>query len=165
VAGAEVCVLSRVAGGEERLEATVRADGSGRFSHSLRRGPSRVLRLVHRHGTELVERELGLSVRARPRLKVGPRSRLRNGQVARFRGKLPGPVASGRVVVLQARVGRKWQAFKSARTGTDGRFAARYRFRATTGRRLYRFRAVVRAQHGYPYLPGASPVRRVLVSG
>jgi hypothetical protein len=68
-------------------------------------------------------------------------------------------------VVLQARVGRRWQAFKSARTGTEGRFRARYRFRDTTGRRLYRFRAIVRAQAGYPYLAGASPVRRVLVRG
>jgi hypothetical protein len=163
--GADVCVLSRIEGGPEQLEATVRTDGSGRFTHPLRRGPSRVLRLVHRHGSELVERELELRVRARPRLKVGPRSRLRNGQTARFRGKLPGPGAAGRVVVLQARVGRRWQAFKSARTGAEGRFRARYRFRDTTGRRLYRFRAIVRAQAGYPYLPGASPVRRVVVSG
>jgi hypothetical protein len=165
LANADVCVYSRVHGAAERLEATVRTDASGRFTHPLRRGPSRVLRLVHRHGSDLVERELALRVRARPRLKVGPRSRLQNGQTARFRGKLPGPGASGRVVVLQARVGRRWQAFKSARTGEEGRFRARYRFRETTGRRLYRFRAIVRAQDGYPYLPGASPVRRVVVSG
>ena len=67
--------------------------------------------------------------------------------------------------MLQARVGGRWQAFESARSGPEGRFAARYRFRETTGRRLYRFRAVVREQAGYPYLKGASPVRRVVVSG
>jgi hypothetical protein len=162
---ASVCVFATISGdGEaESLEGHARADGSGRFTHVLPRGPSRRLRLVYRHGSELVERELTLRVRARPRLKLGPRSRLQNGQVARFRGKLPGPRATGRVVVLQARLGRRWQAFKSARSGIDGRFRARYRFRETTERRLYRFRAVVREQAGYPYLKGASPVRRVVV--
>jgi hypothetical protein len=164
LSGAVVCVLGRVAGGDESLEASVAADSGGRFSYSPRRGPSRSLRIVHRHGSSLVERTLDLRVRARPRLKVGPRSHLRNGQIARFRGKLPGPAAAGRVVVLQARVGRRWQAFKTARSGPEGRFFARYRFRDTTERRLYRFRAVVREQAGYPYLKGASPIRRAVVS-
>lgn len=162
---ADVCVFSRVAGQDEGLEGSARADDGARFSYSPPRGPSRELRFVHRHGSHLVERTLALRVRALPRLKVGPRSRLANGQTARFRGKLPGPGAEGRVVILQARVGGRWQEFKSARTGPEGRFRARYRFRATTERRLYRFRAVVREQAGYPYLKGASPVRRVLVAG
>jgi hypothetical protein len=113
----------------------------------------------------MVERTLTLRVGARPRLKVGPRSRLRNGQVARFRGKLPGPGAGDRIVVLQVKLGRRWVAFKTARTGADGRFRARYRFRSTTSRRLYRFRALVREQAGYPYLAGVSPTRRVVVTG
>lgn len=162
---AGVCVFSRIAGGEERLEGASRVDGAGRFSYSVPRGPSRSLRIAYRHGSHLVERTLLLRVRVRPRLKVGPRSRLSNGQTARFRGKLPGPAAAGRVVVLQARIGRRWQAFKTARTGPEGRFRARYRFRETTARRLYRFRAVAREQAGYPYLKGASVVRRIVVSG
>ncbi len=165
LSGAGVCVYSRVGGGEERLEGSARVEGGGRFAYSVPRGPSRAIRVAFRHRSSLVERLLALRVRVRPRLKVGPRSRLGNGEVARFRGKLPGPGAAGRVVVLQARVGGRWQAFKSARSGPEGRFRARYRFRETTGRRLYRFRAVVREQAGYPYLKGASPVRRVLVSG
>lgn len=159
-----VCVFSQLAGAPERLEGLVATDPGGGFRFNPRRGPTRRLRLAQRHRSHLVETWLSLRVRARPRLKVGPRSRLRNGQAARFRGKLPGPAAAGRVVVLQARVGRRWQAFKSARTGTEGRFAARYRFRGTTERRLYRFRAVVREQAGYPYLKGVSPVRRLQVS-
>ena len=165
VADASICVFAEVDGDGTAQEGSVRTDDAGRFRYSPRRGPSRRLRLVFRHGKDQVERTLTLRVRARPRLKVGPRSRLSNGQVVRFRGKLPGPGAEARVVILQARVGARWQAFKSARSGPEGRFTARYRFRETTGRRLYRFRAVVREQAGYPYLKGASPVRRVLVSG
>jgi hypothetical protein len=165
IAGASICVFAEVEGNGAAQEGSAGTDDAGRFRYSPPRGPSRRLRLVFRHGGEQVERTLTLRVRARPRLKVGPRSRLRNGEVARFRGKLPGPGAAGRVVVLQAAVGGRWQAFESARSGPEGRFTARYRFRDTTGRRLYRFRAVVREQAGYPYLKGASPVRRVVVSG
>ena len=159
--GATVCVFATPSrpGAEEYLEGEARTGPGGRFAYLVRRGPSRRLRLVHRHGGHVVEAELGLGVRARPRLKVGPRSRLRNGDVARFRGKLPGPYAGGRVVVLQARLGKRWLAFKSARTTPDGRFRADYRFRETTARRLYRFRAVVREQAGYP-VPAAAPRRR-----
>jgi hypothetical protein len=166
-AGARICVFSRRlrADAPEVLEAVVPVARGGGFTHLLARGPSRELRLVHRHGALSVSDELRLEVRARPRLKVGPRSHLANGQVARFRGKLPGPDAGGRVVVLQANSGGRWQAFRSARTGPDGRFSAVYRFRETTGRRLYRFRAVVREQAGYPYLKGASRIRRLVVSG
>ncbi|MCE3266465.1 MAG: hypothetical protein K0S15_1174 [Solirubrobacterales bacterium] len=164
IGGAKLCVFSRVAGRPEVLEGMVMAAAAGELSFTARRGPSRRLRLAHRWGSEQVERILRLRIRVRPRLKVWPRKRLRNGQVASFRGKLPGPDAQGRVVVLQARVGTRWQAFKSARTGPDGSFRARYRFRETTARRLYRFRAIVREQAGYPYLKGASPVRRVVVS-
>jgi hypothetical protein len=165
--GSRVCVLATPArpGASEYPEGEAVPDASGRFTYLVPRGPSRTLRFVHRHDRTLVERELRLAVRAHPRLKVGPRSRLRNGQTVRFRGKLPGPYAAGRVVVLQARVGGRWQAFKTARTGPEGRFRARYRFRETSGRRLYLFRAIVRAQAGYPYLGGKSAVRRVVVTG
>jgi hypothetical protein len=165
--GARICVLATPSrtGAAEYPEGEVRPDAGGRFTYLVPRGPSRALRFVHRHDRSLAERELRLGVHARPRLKAGPRSRLRNGQTVRFRGKLPGPHAEGRVVVLQARVGNRWQAFKSARTAAEGRFRARYRFRETSGRRLYMFRAIVRAQAGYPYLGGSSPVRWIVVTG
>lgn len=165
VPGATICALSTVPGGEEASEGSARTDARGRFSYLPSRGPSRQLRLVYRHGSEVVQRLLTLTVRVRPRLKVGPRAHLQNGDVARFRGKLPGPSAARRIVVLQARVGRRWQPFKTARTRADGRFRARYRFRSTTSRRLYRFRALVREQAGYPYEGGASPTRRIVVTG
>jgi hypothetical protein len=165
--GATVCVFATAnrPGASEYLEGEASTESGGRFSYLAPRGPSRRLRLVQRHRGHVVERELAVGVHAVPRLKVGPRSRLSNGDVARFRGKLPGPFAGGRVVILQARLGKRWLPFKTARTEPDARFRATYRFRETTGRRLYRFRAVVREQAGYPYLAGSSPTRRVLVNG
>jgi hypothetical protein len=165
VSRALICALATVPGGEEASEGEARTDSRGHFSYLPVRGPSRQLRLIYRHGSEVVQTVLTLTVRVRPRLKVGPRAHLHNGEVARFRGKLPGPGAARRIVVLQARIGKRWQAFKTARTGPDGRFRARYRFRSTTSRRLYRFRALVREQAGYPYARGTSPTRRIVVTG
>ena len=66
---------------------------------------------------------------------------------------------------MQARVGRKWRTFKQRRTDSDARFVGKYRFTQTTGRVRYVFRALVKRQGGYPYEPGASPKRKLLVYG
>jgi hypothetical protein len=68
-------------------------------------------------------------------------------------------------VRIQARAGHRWIDLRSGLTETDGIFRASYRFRATTGRRTYRFRAVVPKQRGYPYEAGTSRVKRATVIG
>ena len=68
-------------------------------------------------------------------------------------------------MALQARVGRKWRTFKQLRTGHEGRFRGKYRFTQTMGRVRYVFRALVKSQSGYPYEPGASRERRLVVRG
>lgn len=162
VPGATACVLTRFTtrAARWRRAAILRSDGDGRISWSPRRGGSRVIRLVHRHGSHHAERRLRLRVRAIARLAVRPR-RVRNRGLVRFRGSVPGPARAGRIVVLQVRDDGRWRGFRSARTGPRGRFRARYRFRRTTAVTTYEFRALVRAQSGYPYLAGAS--RRVRV--
>ena len=66
---------------------------------------------------------------------------------------------------MQARVGKKWRSFKQLTTDSDGSFRGKYRFTQTSGRVLYVFRALVKKQGGYPYSEGASPKRKVLVTG
>jgi hypothetical protein len=66
---------------------------------------------------------------------------------------------------VQAASGRHWIGLRSGLTGPRGTYRARYRFHATTGRRTYRFRAVVPKQDGYPYEAGSSKVRRAVVIG
>jgi len=74
---------------------------------------------------------------------------------------LPGPACAERVVKIQAQVGkRRWQVFRTDRTDAECRFSARYRLRSTRNRTVYRFRAHVPAQPGYPYLTGYSEVER-----
>ncbi len=68
-------------------------------------------------------------------------------------------------MALQARVGRKWRTFKQVQTRDGGRFRGKYRFTQTVGRVRYIFRALVKNQSGYPYDPGASRKRKLVVRG
>jgi hypothetical protein len=101
---------------------------------------------------------------ARASIRATPR-KLRDGQLVELHGKLSGPRAAGRVVVLQANVrgSRRWVTFRKATTVAGGRFRAHYRFHSTTRRTGYRFRAVVPRQSDYPYAEGTSRPASVAV--
>ena len=110
--------------------------------------------------------EVQLDSRVVPPFSVPKEKRqVRNGKATRFKGALPGPNADGRAVALQARAGKKWRTFKQLRTGSDGRFHGKYRFVHTAGRQRYLFRVLVKSQGGYPYEPGHSRKRKVIVFG
>ncbi|MGH2955605.1 MAG: hypothetical protein ACRDL6_01230, partial [Solirubrobacterales bacterium] len=126
---------------------------------------SRKLDLVYRHNNQVLERpDLLVQSRAVPSFKAKPK-RLRNGRKVRFKGRIPGPGHANRTISLQARAGKKWRTFKSVRTDDHGRFKGVYRFTQTRGRTRYVFRALVKRQGGYPFLPGPSRKRKVTVVG
>lgn len=168
VPGARVCVAARVPipGMLERVLATPTTGPDGRFTAELPRGPSRRLRVAYWWSrANVAERRLRLTMHAHPRLLARPHHPLHNGDAARFAVKLQGPAAARRWVRIQARSGHRWVEVRNGRTNARGTYRARYRFHATTGRRRYRFRAVVPSQRGYPYERGHSRVRRVTVVG
>jgi hypothetical protein len=168
VPGARVCVAARTSlpGAVERIVAAPLTGERGRFNASIPPGPSRQIRVAHWRGaSSAVERYLDLAVPARPGLRIRPRHPIENGHRARFRVRLPGPRSAGRRVRVQARAGHRWLDLRTGLTGPRGTYRARYRFHATSGRRTYRFRAVVPKQRGYPYEAGRSRVRRVTVVG
>src|SRR5262249_44724185 len=144
----------------------------------------------------LEQGDMQLSSIVVPTLGVGPdtgaqasakeKRTIRNGKTARFSGQIPGPYAAGRVVALEALIGRgcskrhkggsasaakkrcmpnKWRTFKTLRTDSKGHYSGTYRFTQTTGTVRYSFRATVPDQAGYPYLKGSSDVRQVKVRG
>ena len=145
-----------------------RTDGQGRFSFAIPAGPSRTVRYRY-DGTNIIrpaDAQLTTKVNAAARLKVD-RRRLRNGQTVRFTGRLPGkPIPkAGKLVALQAKVGREWRTFATPRANAKGVFKHRYRFTATTGLRRYTFRAVVAREAAYPYEKGVSRTVKVIVRG
>jgi hypothetical protein len=169
VAGADVTVEGQVrSGGPFTRIGTTRADVQGRLRFVLPPGPSRTVRFSY-HGSNTLRptnAQLGTQVRATVRLAAS-RRRLLNGQSVQFRGRLLGkPIpAGGKVVMLQARVGREWRTFATPRAGASGAFKHRYRFTATTGRRRYVFRALVTREAAYPYETGTSRKVAVIVRG
>ncbi len=166
VGGGTVCVYQTVdlADASRELVTTATTQGNGRFATRLDPGASRRVDLVYRFNTRTIEQRVALSSTVVPMLSVGEKS-VSNGNPVHFKGWLPGPNSEGRAVVLQARVGRKWRTFKQLRTDQDGAFHGLYRFTQTVGRVRYTFRAAVKQQSGYPYEPGASRKRKVLVRG
>ncbi|OLE36658.1 MAG: hypothetical protein AUG48_06720 [Actinobacteria bacterium 13_1_20CM_3_68_9] len=168
VAGGRVCVATRVRmdGIAERIAVAPLTDADGRFRAWLPPGPSRTIRVAYWPSTATaLERYLRLNVPAQPRLRLRPAHPIENGSRVRFRVRLPGPASERRRVRVQARAGRRWLDLRMGLTGAGGIYRARYRFHATTGRRNYRFRAVVPSQAGYPYEAGKSKVKRITVLG
>jgi hypothetical protein len=166
VAGATVCIYETLdlPDASRQLITTATTQGNGRFATRLAEGPSRRLDLVYRYNNRVLGGKVQLDSRVVPTLQI-PKKNLENGEAALFRGSVPGPNADGRAVAMQARVGRKWRTFKQLRTDADGRFHGKYRFTQTNGRVLYVFRALVKRQSGYPYEPGSSPKRNLVVRG
>jgi hypothetical protein len=168
VANAAVCALTRVArdGSPVVVARTAATDARGRYELALPRGASRRLFIHHVHGSTVVARH-GLTLRSsvRPTLTVKPNQGLENGERLGFEGRLPGPACSRRIVKVQAKVGSRWQVFRTDRTNERCRYAAGYRLHATTASTKYRFRSLVPPQAGYPYERGHSKAKNVAVTG
>jgi hypothetical protein len=155
-------------GGAYARLGTTSTDARGRFRFTIPAGSSRTVRYRY-DGTDTIRPAAGdltTKVKAAARLKVD-RRRLRNGQAVRFRGRLLGrPIPpAGKLVALQAKVGRSWRTFATPRANASGRFRHRYRFTATTGLRRYAFRVVVAREAAYPYEKGVSRIVKVTVRG
>jgi hypothetical protein len=58
---------------------------------------------------------------------------------------------------------RRWITVDTRRTGPKGRFRAAYRFTSTRSTTVYRFRALVRGENGYPFVTAHSGTVRVTV--
>jgi hypothetical protein len=168
VPGAEVCIATRahIPGVRERIVATPTTGPAGRFAVRLPAGPNRQLRVAHwPSAAGAVERFGALRVRTRPRLKLLPGGVLHNGERVRFRVRLPGPRAAGRHIALKVRANGRWLPLRRGATNRHGVWTGSYRFRATTGRETYRFRAFAPKQRGYPFQRGRSKIKRQTVVG
>jgi hypothetical protein len=165
IADATLCVKSQMSGVEGTAEGTVGTNAEGRFSYKVAEGPNREIVVGYRSDAFQVTRNLRFLSHTRPSLVASPR-RLADHQRVHFRGRLPGPRAAARVVILQANVlgSKRWITFRRATSGAKGRFRATYQFTSTTQRTVYRFRAEVPVQAGYPWLAGSDRPVRVVVT-
>ena len=166
VPDALICVQIRRRAPRARfnLIGTTRTDAAGHWSYVLRRGPSRRIRIAYRDSSFETATELSLVVRTRATFHL-TRNRTRAGRKISFVGRIPGPAAGRRVVVIHGTVPGAKRVFliRRARTNGLGRFRVGYRFAAVSGPTLFVFWAEVPVQRGYPYARGRSPNRYVRV--
>jgi hypothetical protein len=159
---------SKATGSDFSPIGAVRTDPAGNFVYKAPAGAGRVLRFryagsaLHRPAVD----ELTLQVTAASTLRVN-RRRARNGQPVTFTGQLKTrPIAGRRKALnLQAFYRRRWRTFATPRADKKGRWTYRYRFGATHGRVVYRFRVVVPGGSDYPYEKGTSKAVTVTVKG
>jgi hypothetical protein len=153
---APLCVFSNVVTDQERdflgLAITAR-DGGYRFG--VAPGPSRNLIVVYRPDHRELTSQAKIETVVEPTFKAKKRV-VRNKEFARFYGEIPGPHNDRVVIVLQARRGKGWIAFRRYRTRDGGKFRLNYRFHNTSRPTRYVMRAQVRQTTGYPYLQGNS---------
>jgi hypothetical protein len=168
VPGATLCVKVGTLG-VDRAPAGVgvlHTDANGEYAYKLDPGPNRQVVIGYRHDSHQLAREVRFYSHVKPSLTAAPK-KIRNGHSVRMWGELPGPRPGRRVVIVQANVvgSKRWITFRKAITDERGDFKATYRFKKTTRRTAYRFRAVVPTQDSYPWLEGMSAPAKVVVSG
>jgi|GEM_PF-1655144 len=168
ISGATICVLMKTQGARNgpKPVATTTTDAHGHFVYEVPPGPNRKVKIGYRHDSFQVARAIRYYAHSRPSLRVTP-GEVKAGGVIYMHGKLPGPRAKGRVLVLQASAlhSSRWYTFRRVTTNRHGGYHSSYRLDATTSNIVYRIRAVVPRQRGYPMEEGHSRPALVKVRG
>jgi hypothetical protein len=165
IGAAKVCALTQVtlAGEPYKVADTAKTHSDGSYTLRLPPGASRKVFIDRPFGDQVLMRA-GLETQAsvRPSFTVTPtgKAEIKDGDRLRFRGHLPGPGCDGRIVKVQAKIGkRRWQVFRGVRTNENCVYTTRYKLRATSSSTRYQFRVRVPEQGDYPFLGGSSTVR------
>jgi 5-hydroxyisourate hydrolase-like protein (transthyretin family) len=167
VSGATLCVSEGVAGSTPNDVGTVKTNPDGRYRYGVSPGPNRSLTVGYRYNRKQLDRDARFFSNSRPKLRLAPKRKTRNGEALLLYGSIPGPSNDGRVVILQAGYphSKQWKTFTKAKTDANGDYKARYRFTSTFVTTQYRMRSVVPEQNGYPYRGGASRAKGITVLG
>lgn len=163
VSGAFVCVYTGVVTDQtnELIGAAV-TDADGRWQFHLPGGPSRNLTAVYWSDQGQLTAWALLQVRATASLRFAKET-VHNKHFAYFSGRIPGPHNDRAIVLMQVKRGNGWLVFRRYSTRNGGRYSMKYRFSSTTQPTIYRFRAEVAGGRGYPYLPGYSKTKDLIV--
>jgi hypothetical protein len=172
--GTDVELRERVGSGAWRSRAARTSNRDGRVRITFTPSTSRALQLVAEQSitsTGAASNQLRIDVPAVVTIHVARRS-LRNGQAARFSGRLAGGnlPKKGREIELQGYnpLRRVWQPVRTEGLRCDryGRWRSSYRFTATVGRTVtYRFRVRVAPRPDHPFAQGHSRSVAVRVHG
>jgi hypothetical protein len=167
IVGASLVILKtdlRLGASEEQL-ALVTTGADGAYGHRFKAGPGMSINVRYKAfaGDPGFSAQQGLTLRVRASASFRAPRKIKRGRRLRFSGRLRGgPIPrTGKLVVLQARVGRRWEDSKTVRTNRAGRFSSSVPTRRGGGRSTVRLRVLVRREASYPYSSGNSAERRV----
>jgi hypothetical protein len=168
IEGATIEALDTTTNGSALPVGLATTGPTGRFRYVVRARQNRDLLFRYAGSRRIGSAASVFRLRVRAASSIGAnRSAVRNGQAVRFSGRvrsrpLPG---SGKLLEMQAHFRGRWRTFSTLRTTRRGAWNFTYRFGATLGRVLYRFRVSLPAEGGYPFVSGHSRVAKVLVLG
>jgi hypothetical protein len=170
ISGARVWIASTVTHGVWRISGVpLITSRTGRVSGKLpANNPSREVRLIYFPYSDSSQNVQSptrrLEVRASSTLHLD-QSGYRNGDTVKFSGRITTtPTIRQKAVYLQVVVRGRWRTFDTARADANGRWTLRYRFTATRRPTAYRFRAVIPAEHAFPWATGRSRAVSVVVT-
>jgi hypothetical protein len=160
IEGARLNVLQRVTGRRWVARGLVRTGPGGRFTQTLRGGPSRTVRVTYFPfgDSDAFRASNNVAIDVLAPLTIATDRRVLGGRrTVTIRGRAGGGSipAGGLLVTLQGyQHGWGWRTFETIRTNRGGAWRTSYRFRATTGR--FAFRAIVPQQGRYPFVTTTS---------
>ena len=161
-------VLSKTelrAGAGEETFTTLLTKADGSFGHRFKARPGMRIAVRYRAfaGDSGFSADQGLTLRVRAGATLRVPRVVKRGKRLRFRGRLlGGPIPRrGKLVVLQYRVGRRWEERSPVRTDRRGRFRSSAPTNPAGGRGTVRIRVRVPTEAAYPYSTGFSRTRRV----
>ncbi|MQA75540.1 MAG: hypothetical protein GEU88_14570 [Solirubrobacterales bacterium] len=167
VPGAVVCIGHHLIGEAYAPEEVnwTKTGRSGRFRFKLEQGPSKDYRIVAWSGQTPNEHFRTLLVRAKPRLQLDPRRRVRAGKRVSLEVVLNQPAPPGVRVKLKAKASGGWTGVPrcDGTANAAGRFGCAFEFPRSSAGARYRFKAVVPKQDGYRYLRGRSRAKSIKV--
>lgn len=146
----------------------VRTDGQGRFAYKVRGTTSRTLQFRY-DGTGRIRpstSEVTVAVPASSTFTLNP-PRILNGETVTFKGRVRGtPIPpNGKLVELRKWTGRQWAPFRVVRTDAAGRWQHVEPVVSVSGLVIFKLRAHIPAEAGFPFAAGRTVARKLRVQG
>lgn len=146
----------------------VRTDAEGRFTYKVRGTTSRTIQFRY-DGTSRIRpstSEVKVGVPASSTFTLSP-PRILNGETVTFKGRVRGgPIPpSGKLIELQKWTGRQWAPFRLVRTDSDGRWQHTEPVVSVRGLVIFKLRAAIPAEAGFPFAAGRTVARKLRVQG
>ncbi len=146
----------------------VRTDRDGRFNYKVRGTISRTIQFRYGGATRIrpSTTEVKVAVPASSTFTLNP-SRILNGETVTFKGRVRGgPIPpNGKLIELRKWTGRQWAPFRLVRTDASGRWQHTEPVVSVRGLVIFKLRASIPSEAGFPFAAGRTVARKLRVQG